>query len=115
MEYPIGKIIEKQEQNDNDGIKGGAPQIFGNAGLEYIRNNRECKQEHLDKIAYKNHLHSSNNPYSQNRRIYSIDEIRKSGKVYGPMTKLHCCTTSDGAAAVILCSEDFMIKNNLMD
>ena len=80
-----------------------------------MRKNTKCKQEHFDKIAYKNHLHSNSNPYSQNQQIYSIEEIRKSGHIYGPMTKLHCCPTSDGAAAVILCSEDYVIKHNLID
>lgn len=33
--------------------------------------------------------------------------------VSGPLTKLQCCPTSDGAAAVILATEDFVIRNNL--
>ena len=36
-----------------------------------------------------------------------------SPKIYDPLTKLQCCPTSDGAACAILCSEDFVKKNNL--
>jgi Acetyl-CoA acetyltransferase len=31
-----------------------------------------------------------------------------SPKIFGPLTKLQCCPTSDGAAAAVLASEDFV-------
>jgi sterol carrier protein 2 len=36
------------------------------------------KPEHFALIAYKNHLHSTKNPYSQFRDKYSLQEIIKS-------------------------------------
>jgi len=33
--------------------------------------------------------------------------------VFDPLTLLQCCPTSDGAAAAVLCSEEFAIKHNL--
>ena len=71
--------------------------------------------EHFAKIAEKNHRHSANNPYSQFRDVYTLDEIKNSQKYYHPLTKLQCCPTSDGAAAAIVVSEDFMIKHGLQD
>lgn len=35
--------------------------------------------------------------------------------VYGPLTKLQCCPTSDGSAAAIIVSEAFAIKHGLLD
>ena len=35
--------------------------------------------------------------------------------IHYPLTKLQCCPTSDGAAAVILCSEEFVKANKLED
>eukprot|EP01103_Thecamoeba_quadrilineata_P008417 TRINITY_DN18162_c0_g1_i1.p1 TRINITY_DN18162_c0_g1~~TRINITY_DN18162_c0_g1_i1.p1 ORF type:complete len:429 (-),score=73.91 TRINITY_DN18162_c0_g1_i1:104-1390(-) len=89
-----------------------APQMFGNAGREHMEKYGTTLQ-HFAKIAEKNHRHSSNNPYSQFRDIYSIEQILSSPKVYSPLTRLQCCPTSDGAAAAILCSEDFVIKHGL--
>ena len=40
-----------------------ATRIFGNAGIEHMKK-YGTKKEHFAKIAYKNHLHSVNNPYS---------------------------------------------------
>lgn len=87
-------------------------QLFGNAAKEHMEK-YGTKVDHLVKIAYKNHKHSTNNPYSQFQEEYSLDEIRNSPSVFDPLTKLQCCPTSDGSAAVILASEDFVRKHNL--
>ncbi|KAJ8669291.1 hypothetical protein QAD02_000550 [Eretmocerus hayati] len=87
-------------------------QMFGNAGIEHMKK-YGTKPEHFAKIAYKNHLHSVNNPYSQFQEKYTLEQIIKSPTVYGPLTKLQCCPTSDGSAAVILANENFVRKHRL--
>jgi len=91
-----------------------APQLFGNAGAEHMKL-YGTKPEHFAKIAEKNHRHSANNPYSQFQDVYSLEEILKAPKVHAPLTKLQCCPTSDGAAAAILCSEEFVVRNGLQN
>lgn len=86
--------------------------MFGNAGLEHMKK-YGTKPEHFAKIAYKNHLHSINNPYSQFQDKYTLEQIMNSPKVFGPLTKLQCCPTSDGSAAVILANEDFIRQHKL--
>ena len=44
-----------------------------------------------------------------------MEQILASPRVYGPLTKLQCCPTSDGSAAAIICSEAFAVKHGLMD
>jgi sterol carrier protein 2 len=90
----------------------GAPQMFGNAGLEHMEKYGTTKEQ-FAKIGWKNHKHSVNNPYSQFQDEYSLEEILNAKLVYGPLTKLQCCPTSDGAGAAILCSEDFIKKHGL--
>lgn len=92
----------------------GAAQIFGNAGIGYMEK-YGATEDHLAKIAEKNHRHSSKNPYSQFRDIYTLDQVKQSPKVFGPLTKLQCCPTSDGAGCAIVASEAFVKKHNLMD
>lgn len=87
-------------------------QLFGNAGKEHMEK-FGTKEEHLAKIAYKNHKHSVNNPYSQFREEYSLEQIMNSPRVFGPLTKLQCCPTSDGSAAAILASEEFVHRYGL--
>ena len=49
-----------------------APTLFGNAGIEHMKK-YGTTQEHFAKIAYKNHKHSVNNPYSQFRDEYTLE------------------------------------------
>ena len=90
----------------------GAPQMFGNAGIEHMER-YGTTAEQFAKIGQKNHRHSVNNPYSQFQDEYSLEQILGAPTVYGPLTKLQCCPTSDGSAAVVLASEDFVRKHGL--
>lgn len=87
-------------------------QMFGNAGKEHMEK-YGTREEHLAKIAYKNHKHSVNNPYSQFQEEYTLEQIMNSPCIFGPLTKLQCCPTSDGSAAAILASEEFVHKHGL--
>jgi sterol carrier protein 2 len=89
-----------------------APQIFGNAGREHMERYGTTAQQ-FAKIGWKNHRHSVNNPYSQFQDEYSLEQILAAPMVYEPLTKLQCCPTSDGAAAAILASEDFVRQHGL--
>lgn len=91
-----------------------AAQIFGNAGIAYMER-YGATPRHLAKIAEKNHRHSAFNPYSQFRDIYTLEQVEQSPKVFGPLTKLQCCPTSDGAGCSVLASEAFISKHNLWD
>jgi len=89
-----------------------APALFGNAGKEHMER-FGTKAEHFAKVAEKNHRHSANNPYSQFRDVYTLQQILDSPKVSEPLTKLQCCPTSDGAAAAVVVSEDFVRAHGL--
>lgn len=89
-----------------------APQMFGNAGLEHMER-YGTTAEQFAKIGFKNHKHSVNNPYSQFRDEYTLQEILDAPTVYGPLTKLQCCPTSDGGGAAIIASEDFVRAHGL--
>uniref|UniRef100_H2ZML9 Sterol carrier protein 2 n=1 Tax=Ciona savignyi TaxID=51511 RepID=H2ZML9_CIOSA len=88
------------------------PQMFGNAGLEHMEK-YGTKPVHFAKVAWKNHKHSTNNPYSQFQKEYSLDQVLNGRTVYEYLTLLQCCPTSDGSGCAILASEDFVRKHGL--
>eukprot|EP01006_Ploeotia_vitrea_P009553 TRINITY_DN22728_c0_g1_i1.p1 TRINITY_DN22728_c0_g1~~TRINITY_DN22728_c0_g1_i1.p1 ORF type:complete len:433 (-),score=68.28 TRINITY_DN22728_c0_g1_i1:58-1356(-) len=88
------------------------PQLFANAAKEHMKKYNSTEAQ-LHKIAVKNHQHSSNNPYAQFTNIVTEEQVRSSRMITYPLTQLTCCPTSDGAAAVLLASEDFVISHNL--
>jgi sterol carrier protein 2 len=89
-----------------------APQMFGNAGREHMERYGTTAVQ-FAKIGWKNHKHSVNNPNSQFQNEYSLEEILASPMIYEPLTKLQCCPTSDGSAAAVVASGDFVRKYGL--
>lgn len=89
-----------------------APQMFGNAGREHMEKYGTTKEQ-IAKIAVKNHKHSVNNPYAQFRDEYTLEQILGSKKIYEPLTMLQCSPTSEGSAAAIVVSEDFVRRHKL--
>jgi len=58
------------------------------------------------KVAVKSHENASLNPYAQYRETYTVEDILNSPMVAEPLTRLMCSPIGDGAAALILCSEE---------
>lgn len=58
------------------------------------------------KVAVKSHQNASLNPYAQYREVYTVEDILNSPMVAEPLTRLMCSPIGDGAAALILCSEE---------
>jgi acetyl-CoA acetyltransferase len=111
---PMQWTFEKMNEKRGFTAAPPAPQMFGNAGREYMEK-YGVKAESFGRIAEKNHRHSANNPNSQFRDVYTLDEIMASPMVHEPLTKLQCCPTSDGSAATVLASEDFVRAHGLED
>ncbi|KAK0674405.1 putative non-specific lipid-transfer protein [Cercophora samala] len=106
-ENPIGTTYVMMAQTRGLTKAPGAPQIFGNAGREYMEK-YGAKKEDFAEIARINHAHSVNNPYSQFQDVYTLEQIMQSPAVHDPLTKLQCCPTSDGGAAAVLVSQSFL-------
>lgn len=87
-----------------------AARMFGDAGRDHMEK-YGTKPETFAKIAVKNHRHSVNNPRSQYQEPCSLEEVMAARMVYDPLTILQCCPTSDGAAAAVVVSEDYLKKH----
>jgi acetyl-CoA acetyltransferase len=63
--------------------------------------------EVLAEVSVKNHYHASLNPCAQYREAVSVEQVLGAKVVIGPLTTLMCAPFSDGAACLVLSSEDF--------
>lgn len=104
---PTGTTAEMMKATRGVTNAPGAAQMFGNAGREYMEK-YGAKAEDFAEIGRINHEHSQRNPYSQFQDVYTHEQIMKSPMIFEPLTKLQCCPTSDGGAAAILVSQDFL-------
>ncbi len=61
--------------------------------------------EEIAAVAVKNHGNAANNPYAQFQKARSLEEVLAE-PVAGSLTRLQCCPFGEGAAAVIVASEE---------
>ncbi|MCU0695634.1 MAG: lipid-transfer protein [Myxococcaceae bacterium] len=100
--------------NEQQGVNQApfAAQMFGGAGREY-RWKHDTKRETFAKIAAKARTHAAKNPYALFREVLSVEQILASDEVFDPLTRFQCCPPTCGAAAAILCSDEFAKKKGI--
>ncbi len=62
-------------------------------------------------VSVKNHKNGYLNPRSQYKINITLQDVHNSRMISDPLTLYHCCPTGDGAAAAILCTEEFARKH----
>ncbi|MEV4605002.1 thiolase family protein [Amycolatopsis sp. NPDC049253] len=60
----------------------------------------------LGRVSVKNRRNGADNPRAHFQKAVTAGDVAESRPVADPLRLLHCCPNSDGAAAVLLCSED---------
>lgn len=89
-----------------------ALRLFGGAGYEY-QQKFGAKNATFAKVREKASLHAVHNERAIFRTAVSVDDVLQSPKMFLNLTRLQCCPPSCGAAAAILCTEEFARKNKL--
>lgn len=90
-----------------ENLEGGAVAPFTHFALlasEYM-NAHGVSAEQVAGVAHKNHRNGAANPNAQRRKERSMAEILAE-PISGSLTRLQCCPVGEGAAAVILASDD---------
>src|SRR5579864_5228686 len=82
------------------------PGTFAQTGMEYAYEHDGVGFEQFAKVAEKNHAHSVLNPLAQYQKAFSLEQIMGADMMAYPNTLLMCCPTGDGAAALVLVSEE---------
>ncbi|MGI0053183.1 MAG: thiolase C-terminal domain-containing protein [Thermoplasmata archaeon] len=79
----------------------------------HIRDEREAQRLATEEgcrvmswVSVKNHLNALHNPYAQYPKRLSVEDVLNSEMISYPLTREQICTMSDGAAVVVLCSEE---------
>ena len=64
----------------------------------------------IARVAVKNHGNGALNPNAHRQQVRTLEEILAGRPVSGPLTTLQCCPVGEGAAAVIIASEDAIAR-----
>lgn len=73
------------------------------------------KEEQLAKVAVKNHYYAARNPKAHFQSEITLEQALKSRIVCWPLKLFDCCPISDGAAAIIIASEEKVREFNVED
>lgn len=79
----------------------------------YARRRMEIYGDTLEdfaKVKVKNAEHGFTNPYARYKKKFTADDVAASAMVADPLRLMDICATSDGAAAIIVCSEAYAKK-----
>jgi acetyl-CoA acetyltransferase len=89
-----------------------AAQMFGGAGREY-RWKYGTKRETFAKVNEKARKHAANNPYALFTEQLTVEQILAAPEVFDPLTRYQCCPPTCGAAAAVLCSDEYAKKKGI--
>lgn len=103
-------------------LKDGLPPLSPTANIPLVKFAllaRRCMREQglrledLAQVAVKNHGNAALNPYAQFRKPRSLQQVLASPRVVGDLTAMQCCPRGEGAAAVIVVSDDALRRLGL--
>ena len=85
--------------------------LFGAVGMHALAARRHMhlygtRPEHLGEVAVAARAWGAQTPHAQKRRPIDMDEYLASDPVVEPLRRLDCCLVSDGAAAVLVTTEE---------
>ena len=67
--------------------------------------------EQFAQVSVKNHEHAVHNPHAQYPTEVTLSQVLSSRMVCDPITVLQCSPTSDGAAAAVVCSDNWLRRH----
>ncbi|MBV1880714.1 MAG: lipid-transfer protein [Pseudomonadales bacterium] len=91
-----------------------AAQMFGGAGVEY-QEKYGTPDEVFAMVSVKARQHAANNPFALFTDAVTVEEVLASPAQYGPLTRLQCCPPTCGAAAAVICTDEFAKKKGLTE
>jgi len=81
------------------------PALYAMRASRYLWEN-DLQPSDLALVSVKNRANGALNPIARLQAKVTLDEVLESKPVADPLTLLQCCPNSDGASAILVCSED---------
>lgn len=109
---PLASFLDHAETVQGPSEAPLALRLFGGAGGEYQRRHG-TRDDTFARIRVKASAHARHNDRAIFRTPVSVEEVMASPSLFSVLTRLQCCPPSCGAAAAVLCSEDFARRHGL--
>jgi acetyl-CoA acetyltransferase len=96
------------------GASGNMPAGFAFMGKRHMKMFGTTKED-FARVVVKSRKNGSKNPKAEFQKPMTVDDVLNDVMINDPLTRSQCCPRTDGAAAVILMSEDMVRKYNIQD
>jgi acetyl-CoA acetyltransferase len=109
---PLEQFIDVANTVLGDADGPMAPKLFGAAGAEYF-DKYGMRAATLAQIPVKARRHAEHNPRAVFTEQLTVEAVLASPAICGPLTRFQCCPPTCGAAAAVLCNDDFARRRGL--
>ena len=109
------KILAKMMSNENETKYGATPTALAAMIARRYMHEYGLTRDELSLIPVKAHRNGAKNPLAHFQKEITVEKVTNSRVVADPLTLFDCCPTSDGAAALVLASEDKTKQIGLAD
>lgn len=108
--HTVTKVLATAADTERESVFGATfPSIYAMMAKLHMHEHKTT-EEQLAHVSVKNHSHAVHNEHAHFRRKVTLDQVMSSTKLADPLKLLDASPVSDGAAAVVLASEDFARK-----
>jgi benzoylsuccinyl-CoA thiolase BbsB subunit len=101
-----GKLIPPSEEDLEGQLGMTMPSVFALSARRLMQTHGATIED-FAQVSVKAHEAGLLNPQAQYRKKFTIEQVINSRMISDPITLLQCCPNTDGAAAIILCADDF--------
>ncbi|MEM4397126.1 MAG: thiolase domain-containing protein [Candidatus Woesearchaeota archaeon] len=106
----ITKVLATASDNEREAVFGATfPGIYAMMAKLHMHKYKTT-EEQMALVSVKNHKNALSNKYAQFHKEISVEEVLNSAKIADPIKLLDASPISDGAAAVVLASEEIARK-----
>ncbi|MFH0875913.1 MAG: thiolase domain-containing protein [archaeon] len=106
----ITKTLATAASSEWEGVQGATfPGLYAMIAKLHMHKYKTT-EEQMAMCAVKNHKNALHNPFAQFKKEITVEDVMKSSVVADPLKLLDCSPITDGAATVVLASEDVAKK-----
>jgi acetyl-CoA acyltransferase len=95
-----------EEEPDEPAVRSVLMDFYAQEAARYIAEHGASAGD-LARVAVKNRHNASMNPLAHFRRPQTVEQVLAGRTIAAPLTLPMCAPTTDGAAALVLCSRDY--------
>lgn len=107
--FASGLDVERHGTGENGAAQSVFMDVYASIGRDYMARTGATAEDFAS-VSVKSHRHGALNPNAQYRDQLTVEQVLESRPISDPLTLLMCSPIGDGAAALVLASDDGLAR-----